>query len=141
MPKPQSYEHHTYHPIFTYIANVFMLATLVCIVAAWMGYDTTLEGVFFLLLAVTMAVLTGRLYTTSLQDRIIRLEMRVRAEKLLTPEQLAMFDRLEKGQIVALRFASDEELPELMRRALDESLSRDEIKRAIKNWMPDYYRT
>ena len=58
-----------------------------------------------------------------------------------SPEQMATFDRLRKSQIVALRFASDEELPELMRRAVEESLSRTDIKKAVKNWVPDYHRT
>ncbi len=141
MPETQSYEHHTYHPKLTYVANVFMFATLVCIVAGWMGRDTTHWVLFFLLLAVFMTVLTGRLYTTALQDRIIRLEMRVRSEKLLSPEQCATFDRLRMGQIAALRFASDEELPELMRRAVEESLGRKDIKKAVKNWVSDHYRT
>lgn len=141
MPETQSYEHHTYHPKLTYVANVFMLATLVCIVAGWMGHDTTHWGLFFLLLAVIVTVLTGRLYTTALQDRIIRLEMRVRLEKLLSPDQFATFDRLRMGQIAALRFASDDELPELMRRAVEESLGRRDIKKAVKNWVPDHHRT
>ena len=94
-----------------------------------------------MLLAVIVTVLTSRLYTTALQDRIIRLEMRVRSEKLLSPEQFATFDRLRMGQIAALRFASDEELPELMRRAVEESLRRNDIKKAVKNWVPDHYRT
>ena len=74
-----------------------------------------------------------RLGPYEIVDRIIRLEMR--------PEQFATFDRLRMGRIAALRFASDEELPELMRRAVEESLRRNDIKKVVKNWVPDHYRT
>lgn len=141
MSEAQSYENHTHHPKATYLAIVFLLATLVCIVAAWMGRDTTHWGLLFLLGAVFITVGNGRIYTTALQDRIIRLEMRVRAEKLLSPEQFATFDRLKMGQIAALRFASDEELPKLIQRAIEEPLGRKDIKKAVKNWVPDHFRT
>jgi hypothetical protein len=141
MSAAQSYENHTHHPKATYIAIVFMLAALACIVAGWMGRDTTHLGLLFLFGAVFITVRNGRAYTTALQDRIIRLEMRVRSQKLLSPEQFVTFDRLKKGQIAALRFASDEELPELMRRAVEESLGRKDIKKAVKTWTSDHYRT
>ena len=59
-PKEQSYEHHPHHPKLTYVANVFMLATLVCIVAGWMGRDTTYGSRFGRLRAGRITVLTGR---------------------------------------------------------------------------------
>jgi hypothetical protein len=83
----------------------------------------------------------SRLYITRLQDRIIKLEMRVRCATLLSPAQQAVAARLKKAQIVALRFASDEELPGLLEQADREQLSADQIKRAIKNWVPDMDRT
>jgi hypothetical protein len=67
--------------------------------------------------------------------------MKVRCAPLLTPAQQAACGRLGKPQIVALRFASDEELPALVERADREQLSADQIKRAIKNWVPDWDRT
>ena len=78
---------------------------------------------------------------TALQDRIIRLEMRLRMEKLLSAEQLASSERLTTAQLVGLRFASDDELPALMKRALDENLSSKDIKQAVQNWVPDLHRT
>jgi Family of unknown function (DUF6526) len=83
----------------------------------------------------------SRSYTTRLQDRIIKLEMRGRCASLLTPGQQAIFNALPTPQIVALRFASDEELPALVERADRERLTPDQIKRAIKTWMPDWDRT
>jgi hypothetical protein len=73
-----------------------------------------------------------------LQDRIILLEMRVRLARLGREPDYA---RLSKRQLVALRFASDAELPALIQRALAESLTGTQIKQAIRNWQPDSYRT
>lgn len=89
----------------------------------------------FVLLFITRA------YTTRLQDRIIKLEMRVRCASLLTPSQQATLAKLDKPQLIAIRFASDAELPALLEQADRERLSADQIKRAIKNWVPDWDRT
>jgi hypothetical protein len=59
----------------------------------------------------------------------------------LTPAQQAVLARLSKPQVIALRFASDAELPALVEQADREHLSADQIKRAIRNWMPDFERT
>jgi hypothetical protein len=79
-------------------------------------------------------------YTTKLQDRIIRLEMKTRCATL-PPLHQAAFARLSTPQLVALRFAPDEELPALIDRADRERLTADQIKRAVKNWLPDWERT
>jgi len=88
----------------------------------------------------TLLVMT-RLYITRLQDRIIKLEMRLRAADALSPAQQTSLGQLTKSQIVALRFASDQELPGLIERAQRENLSGDQIKRAINTWVPDWDRT
>ncbi|RZM28741.1 MAG: hypothetical protein EOO88_07715 [Pedobacter sp.] len=76
-------------------------------------------------------------YAMTGQNRTVVLEMRFRYY-VLTHERLELLeDRLSFGQIAALRFASDEELPALVTRTLKENLSPDEIKRSIKNWLPD----
>ena len=86
-------------------------------------------------------LLISRNYITRLQDRIIRLEMRLRGANLLTPDQQRQLASLRIKQIVALRFASDAELPALVERAAREQLPPDSIKRAITTWVPDYDRT
>ena len=98
-------------------------------------------GLFGLVGAIFMLLSISRVYTTALQDRIIKLEMHVRALSVLTPAQQETLARLKKAQLVALRFASDEELALLAERAEREQLSADQIKRAIKNWVPDFDRT
>jgi len=86
-------------------------------------------------------VLISRTYITRLQDRIIKLEMRVRSASLLTPElQRALFT-LNIKQIAALRFASDDELPQLIEQTIRERLAPTDIKKAIRNWVPDLDRT
>ena len=79
-----------------------------------------------------------RAFPVGVQDRVIRLEMRLRLERLLPPEQFARFDQLAVGQVVALRFASDAELPGLVGLVLEGKLvGRGEIKKRIQNWQAD----
>jgi len=88
-----------------------------------------------------MLVVISRTYITKLQDRIIRLEMRVRGVSVLTPEQQGLLAQLGIKQVVALRFASDAEMPVLLERAASEKLTPADIKRAITSWTPDFDRT
>jgi hypothetical protein len=92
-------------------------------------------------MAVFVLVAISRLYTVRLQDRIILLEMKVRAAEVLPAGQDARLSELDPKQVVALRFAPDAELGELLDRAIREKLPPVEIKRAIRNWRGDYLRT
>jgi hypothetical protein len=78
--------------------------------------------------------------TSELQDRVIRLEERLRYTQLLTPADLARTHALTLHQIVALRFASDAELPALLNRTLSENLAPKQIKQSIQSWRPDHTR-
>jgi hypothetical protein len=90
--------------------------------------------VSFILLGMFVFV---RLFPLRVQDRAIRAEENLR-HFILTGKPL---DRqLTTGQIIALRFASDEEFVQLARRAVEEALNNDEIKREIRNWRPDHAR-
>jgi hypothetical protein len=91
--------------------------------------------------AMFLGVLYARLFALAVQDRLIRLEERVRYERVLPEELRWRADELTVNQFVSLRFASDDELPALMRKVLDEKVtSRKAIKQLIKNWRPDYLR-
>jgi uncharacterized protein DUF6526 len=99
--------------------------------------------VFSVLLAAALffGIVYGRLFALSVQDRLIRLEERLRYERVLPEELRWRADELTVSQFVSLRFASDDELPALMRRALDEKLTqRKAIKQLIKTWRPDHLR-
>ena len=137
----QSYAHHAHHPRLTYFAAGFILFALICFALGAFGLPTWDTGLMSLALSVVALVAISRRYTTKLQDRIIQLEMKVRCAELLRPEQEKLLDQLDIKQIVALRFASDAELGELLERAAREKMSPNDIKRAIKEWRPDYLRT
>jgi hypothetical protein len=138
----QSFASHAHHPVPTYVASVFTLVALIASLGAWLLDWPTLElAVVAVACAAVVFVSISRTYTTRLQDRIILIEMRLRAAELLPPAQASRIADLTPKQVVALRFASDEELGELLERALRDRLPPTEIKRAIKRWRPDTFRT
>ena len=95
-----------------------------------------------LLVSVALLVLADALrsWATHLQDRVIRVEERIRLAAILPEPLRSRIAELSDSQIVGLRFASDAELPALFQRAIDERLSRSDIKKAITDWRPDYSR-
>jgi hypothetical protein len=140
----QDYATHRHNPKLTGIGFLFLVISLVAFVLRWFGIGgryAMAVGLLGLIASVQVLLLISRIYTTKLQDRIIRLEMRLRGMTVLTPAQQAILARFDKPQIVALRFASDAELPALVEQAEREKLSADQIKRAIGNWVPDFERT
>jgi hypothetical protein len=140
----QNYANHPHTPIPTVLAGAFLVIAIVGFVMRWLGVGGILPPVLGpagLTAAVGVLISISRLYTTRLQDRIIRLEMRVRCAPFLTPEQLRALLALDLRRSAALRFASDEEIPALLDRAVRESLSADDIKRSVKNWVADFDRT
>ena len=101
------------------------------------------EGIFGVIFAAALIVLVlrARLFALAVQDRVIRLEERLRCERLLPADLQARINDFTVDQFVALRFASDAELPALARKVLDEKMNeRKAIKQQIKNWKPDYLR-
>ncbi|BCS34900.1 hypothetical protein TBR22_A41260 [Luteitalea sp. TBR-22] len=138
----QTYANHGHRPVYTLVATAFWVVAVIGLVGmrrgeAW-GDEAAALG---LLGAIFCLISISRLYITRLQDRIIVLEEQIRAERLLSPASLAQWRGLGVKQIVALRFASDEELAALTARAAGESLKPDAIKRAVQHWRADHRRT
>lgn len=106
-----------------------------------LGFSFT--GIFGVIFAAALVVLVfeARLFALAVQDRVIRLEERLRYAQVLPADLQARTGELTINQIVSLRFASDAELPALARKVLDEKLTeRKAIKQLIKAWKPDYQR-
>ena len=138
----QSFQSHAHRPVATSVAGLFTLAAIVLIGGAGLfEWPTLMIGLISLSFGVATLVAISRTYIVKLQDRIILLEMKVRCAEVLPAGQDARLNELSPRQIIALRFASDEELGELLERAIREKLPPVEIKRAVKRWRPDLLRT
>jgi len=101
------------------------------------------ERVVGLLLAIAfvLGALYARMFAMTVQDRVIRLEMRMRLERLLAADLRPRIPEFSVGQLVALRFASDAELPELARKVLDGKIEdRKAIKQMVRDWQADWLR-
>ena len=139
---PQNLANHTrFDPLFHFFTlPVFGITWIISVVMLFLHPGFFSAWGVVLATAATIAVFKIRLYATKLQDRIIRLEERLRLLALMSPASQAQIEKLSIGQLVGLRFAGDEEVPALVQRALTENLSRREIKKAIKIWRGDYSR-
>ena len=140
----QNYKNHTrlnsaHHFVLTPLTVLFFVWSIV------FAFDTTVDLKLRLIAiiaatALLLASFIARSYGIKNQDRIIRLEMRQRYFEMTGTSFSAKEKQLKLSQIIALRFAGDEELLPLMERAIAEKLSSKEIKLAITDWQADYHR-
>jgi hypothetical protein len=140
---PQTYANHTRFVVGYHFVALFLLFVNLgwSALRAFRDFSTGTVVAALLAVALVLLFLYARTFPMTVQDRVIRLEMRLRMEKLLPADVFARFGEFTVGQLVALRFASDAELPALARKVLDEKIaSRAEIKKLIKDWQPDYLR-
>ncbi len=141
-PSTQSLKSHArldplYHFFLTWI---FMANVVIAIVYA--AHHFCFYSVWLVVLAVALflALFKLRLYPLKVQDRVIRLEERLRLQALAPPEWHAQIYRLTESQLIALRFAGDDEVVELAKHALEHNLTRRQIKERIKSWRADTWR-
>jgi hypothetical protein len=138
----QSAANHAHHPVPTYVAAALWLASVVLLAgASWADWNTRDPGIMLLALSVFPLIALSRWYVVKLQDRIILLEMQVRCARVLPAGQDELLAQLSPKQVTALRFASDDELGDLLTRAVREQMTPTAIKQAVRQWRPDYLRT
>ena len=143
MQKPQSYaNHHSLPPPLILIAGLVLLAEA-CRLAWLAAREPSLERAWAVLVALALVGVWYwvRRRAQIVQDRVIRLEMRGRLERLLGTARRMEVERLELPQLIALRFAGDAELPVLFEQVLAGQLVRPKaIKRAVRDWQADWLR-
>lgn len=135
--------HVRFVPLYHFFTLPVLIGNFGARVYFWVKAGFAVSHFFPILLAAALflGILYARLFALSVQDRLIRLEERLRYEKVLPEELRWRADELTTNQFVSLRFASDDELPALMKKVLDEKMtSRKAIKQLIKNWRPDLLR-
>ncbi len=143
--KHQTYKNHIkwYAPHHFIFYPVLIVAFFISIYLSLKGDTGTLVWAaiaFLFLLLLLLSLMMRQHYALGNQNRIVRLELRLRYY-ILTQQRLEhLEDKLSFSQLAALRFASDKEFIELINKAIKEDLSGDEIKRSIKNWLPDEMR-
>jgi hypothetical protein len=122
-------------PFFALVANI--VVSIVYMIHHMSFYSAWLV---FLSIVVFVPYFKIRLYALKVQDRVIRLEERLRLEELTPSEWHSQIYRLTEDQLIALRFAGDDEVVELAKQALAQNLTRKQIKEQIKNWRTDNWR-
>lgn len=141
-------QHYGNHSRY-YVPHHFVLYPVVGVgtgYALWAANHYSHEACLWLLVALALvsiiflSYMTRQHYALTLQDRIIRMELRFRYYVLTHRRFETMERQLSDRQVFALRFAPDEELVALVQRTLSENLSPDDIKKSIKQWLPDTHR-
>lgn len=145
MASAQNFKNHArWDPDFHFFVAPVLLLNVIAS-GWWYGrhyHQHVHSGAWLTLVSIALFVLAikSRMYAIKVQDRVIRLEERTRLATLVSPSEMVEVESLTEKQYVALRFASNAELPDLARRAVRENLSPKQIKEAIKSWRADEWR-
>ena len=140
---PQTYANHArFHPPFHFFLAPGSIVLLVLTIINTIYHYRRLDAWILLLMGVLffLAVFLLRSNPLRAQDRIIRLEERLRLQALLSAELASRINDLTESQLIALRFASDNELPALVAKVLAAKMKSKDIKQAIVTWRPDTFR-
>jgi len=139
---PQNLKNHArFDPAFHLVLFLVLVVNLiVSIVYVAHHLSFFAAWVVVLSLAVFIPYLKLRQYPLKVQDRVIRLEERLRLQALAPEEWHTQIYRLNEDQLIGLRFAADDEVVELAKHALEHNLNRKQIKERIKNWRADTWR-
>jgi hypothetical protein len=143
--EPQNFKNHgRLDPPFHLFTFIILVANLVFavfhLVHRWHLNPASASWYLVLSVAVFVPYFKLRLYPLKVQDRVIRLEERLRLQALAPSEWHSQIYRLTEDQLIGLRFAADDEVVELAKQALEHNLNRKQIKERIKDWRPDNFR-
>jgi hypothetical protein len=136
--------HGKIDPQFHYVLFFILIANLVFAVFHMIHHwdDSFLGSKWYLLLSLVVFIpfFKLRMYPLRVQDRVIRLEERLRLQALAPAQWHSQIYRLTEDQLIGLRFAADDEVVALAKQALEHNLNRKQIKERIQNWRPDHFR-
>jgi hypothetical protein len=133
----QNYKNHVrYNPLHHFILSPLTLIIFIVAVTGWFQDGGSLFNIL-VAIGLLLTVLIARLYAMKVQDRVIRLEMRQRYFEITSKRFKEVESVLNLRQIIALRFADDEELLILIEKVIKDNLTPKQIKQEIKNWVPD----
>jgi hypothetical protein len=140
--QPQSFKNHArFDPLFHFVLVIVFLANLGISINYVVKHPGFYSAWYVVLsVAAILALTKMRLYPMKVQDRVIRLEERLRLQALAPSEWHSQLYRLSEDQLIGLRFAADDEVVELAKQALEHHLTRKQIKERINNWRGDYWR-
>jgi hypothetical protein len=127
-------------PFHFFLAPVGLISVVVAIVHAVRQPSAMAYWLIVVAIAGLILIFKTRLYSLKTQDRVIRLEERLRIATLLPETLRTRAVDLKASQLVALRFASDQELPEIVERTVSGNLGPKEIKQSVRNWRADHHR-
>jgi Family of unknown function (DUF6526) len=143
MSEPQNFKNHArFHPLFHFVGMPILLINFIySIVRAAQDFSIDRLEFVFLSFGILATLFVARLSALKAQDRVIRLEEQLRFANILPKDLAQKAANLKTVQLIALRFASDEELSDLVKRTLNgEFATTKDIKLAVKNWRGDYLR-
>jgi hypothetical protein len=143
MSEKQSFANHAKFvpPFHFFVLPIFLVNVGYSVY--WLIKDVSARTVVGLLVAIALllAAVLGRLFALTVQDRVIRLEERLRLATLLPADLRPRIPEFTREQLIGIRFASDAELPALARKVLDEKIAaRKPIKQLVKDWRADNLR-
>jgi hypothetical protein len=127
-------------PFHLFVMPVFAAALIIAIVHLVRHFNFHSGLMVVLAIAAIILVVKVRMYSIKVQDRVIRLEERLRLQSLAPQEWHAQFAHLSEDQLIGLRFAGDDEVVSLAKLALEQKLTRKQIKERIKSWRADDWR-
>ena len=142
MSESQNLKNHNRNdPPFHFFVFPVLIANVI-ITIIWLVQKPDFPHIWFVVLALAAMLLMFRvrMYATKVQDRVIRLEERLRLQALAPQEWHAQLGKLSEDQLIGLRFASNDEVVALAKQALEQNLTRKQIKERIQSWRSDDWR-